>query len=205
MAMDRPGLNGMDRRAMLAGLACSGLAACSQGMPGKPDEEPLTGRAAWDGMEGLRTSIAALDPSVNVDEAARAAHVAYSETRALALAYEIEDPPLVHNAKVNAGLKPRGLCWHWAEDMEKRLRQEQFRTLDLHRAIANWRNPILIDHSTVIISAEGYAMPDGIVLDPWREGGVLFWSSVRADTRYDWTEREEVFRIKSAKGVRRRS
>ena len=62
------------------------------------------------------------------------------------------------------GLKPRGLCWHWAEDIERRLRAEDFQTLDLHRAIANANN-IRIEHSTTIVSRRGDGMYDGLVLD----------------------------------------
>jgi hypothetical protein len=32
----------------------------------------------------------------------------------------------------------------------------------------------------------------GVVIDPWRHGGNLFWSQTRADKRYNWRPREEV-------------
>ena len=143
-------------------------------------------------------AIAGLGPGVDPDEAVRAARIAYRHTDDLARAYEITDPPLVHNTKVNMGLRPRGLCWHWAEDMEKRLAAEGFRTLSLHRAIANADNPYRIDHSTVIVSRRGDGMFDGLVLDPWREGGRLTWVGVREDDRYNWVPRQEVFARKRA-------
>ncbi|MEL7117061.1 MAG: hypothetical protein AAGP08_16005, partial [Pseudomonadota bacterium] len=115
----------------------------------------------------------------------------YSYTAVLRDEYQITDPPLVHNFKVNRGIKPRGLCWHWAEDMEKRLKAEGFQTLELHRAIANHDN-IRIDHSTAIVSAKGATMFEGVVIDPWRKGGVLSWMRVRDDDRYDWRPRAEV-------------
>ena len=130
-------------------------------------------------MPGLADEIQALGPEVDPEEAHRAARVAFERTAELARAYRITDPPLVHNAKVNMGLKPRGLCWQWADDMESRLAEEEFRTLELHRAIANWDNDFRIDHSTVIISARGDGMFDGIVLD--------------ADPRYTWHPRHLVF------------
>ena len=94
-------------------------------------------------------------------------------SRALREAYGVTDSPLVHNTKVNLGLRPRGLCWHWADDLEARLGQERFGSLILHRAIANADNSFRIDHSTVIISAVGQGMNEGVVLDPWRNGGAL--------------------------------
>ena len=90
---------------------------------------------------GLPSNCAALATDIDPDEADRAARIAYSHTAQLAQEYQITDPPLIHNAKVNKGLRPRGLCWHWAEDIERRLLQENFQTLTLHRAIANADNP----------------------------------------------------------------
>jgi len=144
-------------------------------------------------IDDLARMIAGLSPEVDPQEARRAAEIAFTHTRELAIAYEIEDPPLVHNFKVNQGLKPRGLCWHWAEDMERRLNAEGFETLELHRAIANADNAFLIDHSTAIISSRGARFDEGVVLDPWRYGGRLFWSPLPEDDRYDWVEREVVF------------
>ena len=140
----------------------------------------------------LEQAILALGPGVDPEEARRAARISYEHTQTLARQYQITDPPLIHNTKVNMGIKPRGLCWHWAKDMEARLVAEEFRTLDIHRAIANAKNPFLLEHSTAIVSRKGDTMFDGIVLDPWRKGGVLFWSRTREDQRYEWHPRAEI-------------
>ena len=165
----------------LTTLAILGLGACSSAPPARSDD-----------VARLAAQIQALGPEVDPDEAQRAARITYAYTAQLAQEYQITDPPLIHNAKVNKGLRPRGLCWHWAEDIERRLKQERFRTLTLHRAIANADNPFRIDHSTAIISRRGDSMYDGVVLDPWRYGGVLFWSPLREDTRYEWVPRDIV-------------
>jgi hypothetical protein len=139
----------------------------------------------------LERMIAAMGPDVDPDEAARAARRAFHHTRQLAVEYEITDSPLVHNSKVNMGWKDRGLCWHWAEDMEKRLNAEGFRTLEMKRAIAEGRG-VRIDHSTAVITAKGDPFTKGVVLDPWRTGGVLYFATVAEDTRYAWESREAV-------------
>ncbi len=136
-----------------------------------------------------------LGPDVDPREAARAARVVYTYVDQLVVEYEIEDSPLVHNTKVNFGQKPRGLCWHWAHDLDIRLQMERFRTLEIHRAIANYNN-IRLEHSTTLLGRRGGAMEDAIVLDPWREGGKLTWKIAREDTRYNWTPRDEVFAYK---------
>lgn len=154
-------------------------------------------------VDALAVAIQALGPEVDAAEATRAAKLAYTHTKVLAAQYQITDSPLVHNAKVNMGLRPRGLCWHWAEDMETRLRQEGFATLELHRAIANSEVAFRIDHSTAILSRRGDPFDKGIVLDPWREGGTLFWAPVTEDTRYRWRAREVVLAEKRDRLVAR--
>jgi hypothetical protein len=139
-----------------------------------------------------------LGPGVDPSEAARAARVVYTYVDQLVIEYQITDPPLVHNSKVNFGIKPRGLCWHWAHDIDDRLQLERFRTLEIHRAIANYNN-LRLEHSTTILGRRGDPMAKAIVLDPWRNGGEVFWEIVEKDTRYNWTPRDEVFAFKRAR------
>lgn len=179
---------------LLAILIAGGCAAPPPGGPPPADKHEIA---------ELERGILALGAGVDPGEAQRAARIAYAYTHQLAQEYRITDPPLIHNMKVNSGLRPRGLCYQWADDIEARLRRESFRTLDLHRAIANADNPFLIDHSTTIISRRGDTLFQGIVLDPWRKGGVLFWSPTLADTRYVWRPREEVFERKRRRQVSR--
>lgn len=164
------------------GLGCMTLSAC--GAPPPPGESEDVARLAG--------AIRGLGGQVDAQEARRAAQLAYRHTHDLALQYGITDPPLIHNTKVNMGLRPRGLCWHWARDMEHRLRQEEFETLDLHRAVANADNRFRLEHSTAIISARGAPYEAGIVLDPWRKGGRLTWARVADDDAYHWEPRNAV-------------
>jgi len=176
----------------MALLAVVTLGACSVPPPATGDE-----------VQRLAAEIRDLGPDIDPEEADRAARIAYSYTAQLVQEYEITDSPLIHNAKVNKGLRPRGLCWHWAEDIERRLKQENFQTLEMHRAIANADNPFRIDHSTAIISRRGETMYDGVVLDPWRYGGVLFWSPLIEDTKYEWVPRDVVLEKRRLEQVAR--
>ena len=172
------------RRQFTLGIAALPLAACGTA----PEKQALAPQSE---IRRLEAAILAMREDVDPEEAARAASLAFGHTRNLAIQYEINDPPLIHNTKVNMGLKPRGLCWHWAEDMENRLNAEGFQTLRMHRAIAEGRG-VRIDHSTAIISAAGQQYSQGVVLDPWRNGGELFFAPVAEDTRYFWEAREVV-------------
>lgn len=164
------------------------LSAC-----GRPHIEVPEG---VDQVAELSTAIQALGPGVDPEEADRAARIAYEYTAQLAQEYQITDSALVHNSKVNLGLKPRGLCYHWANDIMARLEQENFTTLQMHGAIANANNPFRLEHSTAVISRRGDTHFEGIVLDSWRNAGVLHWAPTLEDTKYNWRPREEVFEMK---------
>lgn len=174
-------------RGLITALLILGLAACATPKPSPGSDAEIAALAA---------QIRALSPNVDHAEARQAAQLSYDTTFALAMAYQITDSPLIHNAKVNAGRKPRGLCYHWAEDMEAAINGAEFATLEMARAIANSEEVFLIEHSTAVITAKGGAMENGIILDPWRKGGTLFWSQVSDDSRYDWVLREDVLRAK---------
>ncbi|MEO9651066.1 MAG: hypothetical protein ABJ360_01660 [Roseobacter sp.] len=142
-------------------------------------------------IDMLALEIKNLGTEVDPEEAERAAHIAYTYSLQLAEEYNITDHPIIHNAKVNNGFRERGICVHWAEDIEARLNEEGFKTLQVHRGIAEGTE-FRIVHSSAIISKRGDSLEEGIVLDPWRYGGVLFWSQTLEDSRYPWEPRLEV-------------
>jgi hypothetical protein len=86
----------------------------------------------------LNRAILALGDDIDASEARRAARIAIEYSLQLAREYEITDSAIVHNIKVNLGLKPRGLCVDWTRDLLTRLKQERFHSLDLHWAVANY-------------------------------------------------------------------
>jgi hypothetical protein len=146
-------------------------------------------------IDALAAQLKALGADVDPAEADRAARIAFTYSLQLREEYNVTDGPIIHNAKVNNGLRERGICVHWAEDIEARLKAENFRTLQLHRAISEG-SAYRIDHSTAIISKRGDGLEQGVVLDPWRYGGLLFWAPTLEDERYTWEPRLDVLERK---------
>jgi len=170
-------------RALAALVMALTLTACTA-------KGPERGSAAQ--IAAPAQSLRQMSPAVDPREADRAARISYQTAFALAQSYQITDHPLIHNSKVNAGTKPRGLCYHWAEDMQARLLAEEFRTLDVTRAIANSDSLLLIDHSTAVRIKTGAELHEGVVVDPWRGGGKLFRARVLQERRYAWLPRAQV-------------
>ena len=145
----------------------------------------------------LARDIAALGDDVDPLEAERAARLAIEYSLTLAERYAVGgSSPVYHNLLVNLGIKPRGLCVDWTEDLMRRLDKARFHSLDLHWAIANYRSAFRLEHSTVVISARDASLYDGLVLDPWRHSGRLYWTRTRDDADYPWEPRATVIALK---------
>ncbi|AUQ75895.1 hypothetical protein [Phaeobacter piscinae] len=171
-------------------LATALIAGCAAPTGGEQDQ-----------VSQLRHAIEALSPDVDPAEAARAAQIAHSHATALAEEYQVTTSPILHNTLVNSGVRQRGLCYHYAEDMQARLQSEGFQSLTILRAIAEPRNSFRIEHSSAVIAPKGAGIYGGIVLDPWRYGGKLYWSATSDDPRYDWEPRLTVLRRRGATRV----
>ena len=135
--------------------------------------------------EVLQDRIAALSPSVRRGEARRVAECAYATAARLRRDYGVFAPALFHNFLVNVGIRKRGLCFQWADDLLAHLDAVKATTLELHWAEA--RAGRLRENNCIVVTAKGQPFREGIVLDCWRHAGNLFWAPVAAD-HYPWVE-----------------
>lgn len=149
-------------------------------------EDPSKPEAYRQKVSKLQTDLAALNPDADPMETRRVAEAAIDYSAELAAEYQLIRPAVLHNMFVRMGLKDRGLCYHWTEDLLKRLQTLALRTYQLHWAVAH-RGSELREHNSVVITAKGQAFKNGIVLDPWRNSGDLYWAIVETD-RYPWME-----------------
>ena len=133
----------------------------------------------------LQKDLESLGNDIDRKEAFLIADTAIRFAMVLANRYELVSPPLLHNHLVNTGQKKRGLCYHWIQDMMKRFHELDQKSFDFHCGIAYSNSLFRITHSSIIICAKGHAFEDGIVLDPWRDSGKLYWISVKKDV-YPW-------------------
>lgn len=161
-------------RAVVSFVVAFLFAACSSG----ETPERRVARAAK-----LAGDLRALAPSVGVREADVLATTAVEKSAALALEYRPLLHPWLNNNLVNSGFRPRGLCWHWRDDLFPHLYKLRLRTLEVHLATA--KRGTAFEHNAVVVTARGIPFSEGIVLDPWRGGGALTWARVSAD-RYPW-------------------
>ena len=78
----------------------------------------------------------------------------------------------MHNCLVNTGMRERGLCWQYMEDLFARLDRESPRFFDLHCGVRD-NGSVFLEHHCVVLTATGRPFESGLVLDPWRRPGRL--------------------------------
>ncbi len=106
----------------------------------------------------------------------------------LKIDYDLVKPPLYHNFLVNIGVKERGLCWHFAYDMLAHAKKQNLTSFDYYIGGANI-NDYWEEHNSLIVTCKGCKFEEGIILDPWRNSGDLYFSYVKDDKKYIWTQR----------------
>ncbi|TNF18208.1 MAG: hypothetical protein EP318_19115 [Rhodobacteraceae bacterium] len=179
------------------GLCVALLAGCEAAAPVDAPSlrlaETGTGAQALDAqIAALTEALVGLGPGVDRGEAARMAGIAVRQPLVWAREWQVVDSPLRHNFKVIHGQRDKGVCRDWANALHAALRQGNFRTLKLHVGMANARN-VKLEHVSVIVSARGMPMAEGLVLDPWRVGqGRLWYGKAAEDPRYTWETLESV-------------
>lgn len=117
------------------------------------------------------------------EETPRLAQTILSATETLARQYHVQPPALWHNFLVNVGMRDRGLCCHWTQDLLREIEALQLQKYHAVWAVSHhgtWR-----EHSSVIITAADQRFEQGLVLDAWRNAGQLYWVHVVDDT-YAW-------------------
>jgi len=137
-------------------------------------------------IQTLEAALIALDPrSINPQEARAVAHDAFVYPMYLANDWGLTWPPLLHNTLRNANQRKAGLCVDWTRAMRARMRAKNLQTFDLYWAVA-YKGNAWREHSTLVVTPKGHPMSEGIILDPWRNSGKLFWSKLKEDEQYPW-------------------
>ncbi|MBW2486080.1 MAG: hypothetical protein JRE88_13425 [Deltaproteobacteria bacterium] len=135
-------------------------------------------------VKRLEWELIALGPAVDPIEARQVAETAIRESAILAEEYQLIRPAVAHNLLIAIGIKERGLCYQWAEDLMERLEALALKSFQLHWAVA-YRGSNLREHNCVVVTAAGQPFSKGILFDPWRHSGNLYWTPVVKDS-YPW-------------------
>ncbi len=135
-------------------------------------------------VQKLSRDLQSLSSTVSPAEADKLATAAIEESAKLSLDFKPMCFPWMNNGLVNTGLRKRGLCYQWRDDLFPHLHLLKLKTLDLH--LTSSRRATLLEHNGIVVTARGQRFEDGLILDPWRNGGRLWWGRLSADKSHPW-------------------
>lgn len=92
--------------------------------------------------------------------------------------------PIVHNMLIDIGVKKRGACKHWAEDLLEFLRPIKREFFHVTWGEANPKK--ITEHNVAVLYPKHASFYDGVIVDPWRTSGKPFWVQVKKDKHYKW-------------------
>jgi len=129
--------------------------------------------------EKLANQLAALSPKVNRDEATLLANCAFATVSKLRREYRMFGTPIFNNFLIYHGLRKRGYCYQWSEDLLIALDALRLKSLELHWGEYDpntWR-----ENNCIVVTARGQPFKRGIMLECWRHLGHLYFGPVASD------------------------
>jgi len=183
---------------ILAAVAISITAVAAEQQPARFDVPAKDSAKA----EELAKQLAALSPRVDPSEAKLLADYAYATVAQLRQEYRMFGTPIFNNFLVYHGLKKRGYCYQWTEDLLLALDTLKLKTLELHWGEAHagtW-----MENNCVVVTAKAQPFDRGMILDCWRHFGHLRWNLVPSDEDRYYENRKyaEMVRTRAASKAR---
>jgi hypothetical protein len=137
-------------------------------------------RSDLDKAETLADQLTALSPRVDGKEAKLLADCAYATVSQLRRQYRMFGTPIFNNFLIYHGLRERGYCYQWSEDLLVALDALKLSSLELRWGESNpgnWR-----ENNCIVVTAKGRPFRSGIMLESWRHLGHLYFRPVVADS-----------------------
>jgi len=129
--------------------------------------------------EKLADELASLSSRVNRDEAKLLADCAFTTVTKLRREYRMFGTPIFNNFLIYHGLRKRGYCYQWSEDLLTTLDALRLKSLELHWGEydpGTWR-----ENNCIVVTAKGQPFKRGIMLECWRHLGHLYFGPVASD------------------------
>lgn len=127
----------------------------------------------------LAGDLASLSARVNREEAKLLADCAFATVSKLRREYRMFGTPIFNNFLIYHGLRKRGYCYQWSEDLLIALAALRLKSLELHWGEydpGTWR-----ENNCIVVTAKGQPFQHGIMLECWRHLGHLYFGPVVSD------------------------
>jgi len=141
-------------------------------------------------VEQLSSKLQALQSGISYKKSRLLAQDIFKQTQRLTKKFELTSPPLWHNFLVNIGIREKGLCYHWSDALYVHLEQKNYEHFSFYLIGANIGKYFSEHNALLIVSKGARSIKGGVVIDPWRESGKLYFTTVENDKEYTWKRRK---------------
>lgn len=136
----------------------------------------------------LALLLQSLDHTITQKEAMRLSKDIFHKTQKLTEEFALTSPPQFHNFLVTIGVREKGLCYHWSDALYIHLSGKSHSSFAFHLVGANI-GEYFYEHNALVVIAKGGEIEEGIIIDPWRDSGTLYFSKIENDPVYRWIHR----------------
>lgn len=143
----------------------------------------------WKSVVDLKTALLALPPAIQNEwidaEADHLAKTVIATIYRLSHDYRILISPRIHNTAIKLGLRQKGYCYHYANDLRQALAERTWSSFSWTwvEGYAGTRR----ESNAIALFRTGQSFETGIIIDPWRTGSKPYWRAVKGD-RWPWQE-----------------
>ena len=135
----------------------------------------------------LTSLLQSLDPTTPKKQTLQLSQDILHKTSLLAQEFKLTSPPLFHNTLVNLGFREKGLCYHWSDALYLHL-LNRYENFEFHLIGANI-GEYFFEHNALVVLKKGGVIEEGVVIDPWRDSGEVYFTKVKDDRAYNWVHR----------------
>ena len=141
-------------------------------------------------VEELSKLLRSLNNSIPPTKAELLSREIFKETAKLTKKFKPVSEPHFNNFLINVGVKDKGLCYQWSDALYIHFSGKNYHDFEFHLLVAN-KGEYFYEHNVLVVVAKGEKVMDGVIIDPWREPGKLYFSKVNEDKKYEWRHREK--------------
>lgn len=138
--------------------------------------------------ESLVSLLQTLNKDIPYAEALSLSREIFQQTDQLRVQFDPISEPHVNNFLVNIGLKEKGLCYEWSDPLYIYFRRKPYKYFSFHLLVAN-RGKYFQEHNVLVVTSKKDEISEGVIIDPWRKPGKVYFSKVKDDTKYVWERR----------------
>ena len=138
--------------------------------------------------DALSHLLASLDSDIPQSEAEQLSKDIFYKTEQLTEEFKMASPPQFHNFLVTVGIREKGLCYHWSDALYLYLLAKKYDAFEFHLMGANI-GEYFYEHNALVVVAKGGKIEEGVIIDPWRDSGELYFSKLKDDSEYLWKHR----------------